>query len=77
MVKEKREKIEYPEYVVKHILYCDNCDSEMYQDNIILTTWPEQYSYFCPVCGRVETSFTHYDNTMKSFNEWYRNRKIQ
>jgi len=50
-------------------LYCNNCDSLMYRDNIVLTTWPEQYSYYCPVCGSHLISTTLYSNPMRSASQ--------
>ena len=36
--------------------YCPECGLELHQDNIVLTTWPAQYCYYCD-CGFRTTSF--------------------
>ena len=74
-IKVVKEKVEYPEYIEKHLLYCDKCGALMYRDNVTLTTWPAQYIYFCPDCGHTETSFTLNDNVMRSYNDWYIHHK--
>ena len=73
-VKVVKEKVEYPEYIEKHYLYCDKCGSLMYQGMVVLTSYPVQYIYFCPECGHGETSFTLYANRMQSYDEWYRTK---
>ena len=30
--------------------HCPECGLELHQDNIVLTTWPAQYCYYCD-CG--------------------------
>ena len=36
--------------------HCPECGLELHQDNIVLTTWPAQYCYYCD-CGFRTTSF--------------------
>lgn len=46
---------------VKVYLMCDECGINMERpDNIILTSYPPQYNYVCPKCGRTETSTQGY-----------------
>ena len=66
MVKETKKKIVYPRYKIERILYCDKCGAEMYRDNIVLTSYPVQFCYYCPVCGETHTDFEEYDNVIKS-----------
>ena len=35
--------------------HCPECGLELHQDNIVLTTWPAQYCYYCD-CGFRTTS---------------------
>lgn len=42
------------------ILYCDNCGAEMRLCPEVLTSYPPQYKYICPKCGRAETSTVLY-----------------
>lgn len=37
--------------------HCPECGSELYRDNITLTTYPAQYCYYCNDCGFRTTSF--------------------
>ena len=39
--------------------YCD-CGERMIKDNIVLTSYPCQYKYKCPKCGKIETSYEQY-----------------
>ena len=41
-------------------LYCDKCNTELYRDPIVLSTYLEQYSYTCPICGKTTLSFDSY-----------------
>lgn len=66
MVKETKKKIVYPRYKIERILYCDKCGTEMYRDNVVLTSYPVQFSYYCPACGETHTDFEEYDNVIKS-----------
>lgn len=36
--------------------HCPECGLELHKDNIVLTTWPAQYCYYCD-CGFRTTSF--------------------
>ena len=36
--------------------HCPECGLELHQDNIVLTTFPAQYCYYCDCCFRT-TSF--------------------
>lgn len=36
--------------------YCPECGLELHKDNVVLTTWPAQYCYYCD-CGFRTTSF--------------------
>ena len=36
--------------------HCPECGFELHKDNIVLTTWPAQYCYYCD-CGFRTTSF--------------------
>ena len=41
-------------------LYCDKCNTELDRDPVVLSTYPEQYSYTCPTCGKITLSFNSY-----------------
>ncbi len=41
-------------------LYCDKCNIELNRDPIVLSTYPEQYSYICPTCGKITLSYSSY-----------------
>lgn len=46
---------------IKVYLICDNCGTEMERpDDLVLATYPPQYNYACPKCGRTETSTQGY-----------------
>ena len=36
--------------------HCPECGLELHKDNVVLTTWPAQYCYYCD-CGFRTTSF--------------------
>ena len=40
--------------------YCPDCDKELERSDVVLTTYPAQYQYFCPECGYGYTSFDMY-----------------
>ena len=42
-----------PEYVIKKIPQCDECGTELDQENYVLPTAPLQYAYKCPKCEKV------------------------
>lgn len=50
-------------------LYCDNCGHEMINSNNMLTTYPPQYSYFCPACNEILTSFIEYPRIIYDIKE--------
>lgn len=66
MIKKEIKRIEFPVEAEIEILYCDDCGELMYRDNIVLTSIPPQYSYYCPKCGKTETAFYIYGNPIKS-----------
>ena len=35
---------------IVHELYCDNCNIEMQDSGVVLTTFPVKYVYVCPKC---------------------------
>ena len=37
---------------IVHRVYCDYCDIELKDTGIVLTSYPPQYPYRCPQCGR-------------------------
>lgn len=39
--------------------YCE-CGEKLERNNVVLTTYPAQYSYTCPKCGKTETSYDSY-----------------
>lgn len=46
---------------VKVYLMCDKCGVEMERpDEFVFTTYPPQYEYVCPKCGKKETSTQGY-----------------
>lgn len=45
---------------VVHRVYCDDCDIELEFDNVVLTSYPAQYPYHCPNCGKVYTFWETY-----------------
>ena len=40
----------------EHRLYCPDCDIELQSSNIVLTTIPPLYQYYCPQCNFSYTS---------------------
>ena len=48
------EKKEVKTYIVR--LYCNKCGNEMESTGFVLTSYPEQYPYKCPNCGRETTA---------------------
>ena len=40
-------------------IYCD-CGEELIRNDVVLTTYPCQYTYYCPKCGHCETSVEQY-----------------
>lgn len=41
--------------------YCTDCKGvELERSNMVLTTYPLQYTYQCPKCGKSYTSFERY-----------------
>lgn len=49
----KRKKVKA---IYFNAFHCPECGLELHQDNIVLTTWPAQYCYYCD-CGFRTTSF--------------------
>ena len=43
-----------------HCIYCDECNVELIATGIVYTTYPEQYEYICPNCGKTYSSFDSY-----------------
>ena len=41
-------------------LYCDKCETEMEKSNMVLTSHPPQYQYFCNSCDFKMISWTSY-----------------
>ena len=58
-------------YVEK--LFCPICDVEMKQDDLVYTSYPAKYCYFCPKCGNIEYSTIKYPNI--SYKEAKKNAK--
>ena len=44
----------YLEYI-----YCE-CGEKLIRNDVVLCTYPVQYSYTCPKCGKTETSYDSY-----------------
>lgn len=55
---QKSEKV----YVVRNILICDNCGTEMKKGNKVIVTSPLTFEYSCPKCGAYITSIIDYPN---------------
>ena len=36
---------------------CPNCGENIFMSNVVLTSYPPQFSYFCKSCGWAGTSF--------------------
>lgn len=53
MIDIKRKKVKA---IYFNAFHCPECGLELHQDNIVLTTYPAQYCYFCD-CGFRTTSF--------------------
>lgn len=43
-----------------HELYCDDCEVPLKDNNIVLATYPPQYSYSCPYCRKTKTTTRTY-----------------
>lgn len=41
-------------------LLCDDCGKEMVKENFVCLSDPPLYSYKCPKCGKVITSYKNY-----------------
>lgn len=52
MIDIKRKKVKA---IYFNAFHCPECGLELHQDNIVLTTWPAQYCYYCD-CGFRTTS---------------------
>lgn len=50
-------------------LYCDKCNTELNRDPIVLSSFPEQYSYTCPTCGKITLSHNFYPKLEYEFEE--------
>ena len=48
---------------VKHTLICPNCRIPLESNNIVLTTYPAQYQYYCKECNYQTTSSLIYPYT--------------
>jgi RNase P subunit RPR2 len=55
--------------IYEHRLYCDKCNIELVRDSIVLTSFPEQYSYTCPTCGKTTLSYNLYPEFEYVFEE--------
>ena len=53
MIDIKRKKVKA---IYFNAFHCPECGLELHKDNIVLTTYPAQYCYFCD-CGFRTTSF--------------------
>lgn len=54
---------EYNNLVKKeHTLICPDCNEELKDTNVVLTTYPAMYQYFCPKCG--------YETTARRIYPW-------
>ena len=63
---------EVPRIIEVSTLYCDDCDVAMVLQPYVLTSYPVQYVYICPKCGRTINSTNRYDNPMQGEEEkWY------
>ena len=45
-------------------LFCDECGGKMGSDNVVIDTYPAQYSYYCPKCGCHVVSIKYYPYMM-------------
>lgn len=50
-------------------LYCDKCNIELVRDPIVLSSFPVQYSYTCPTCGKTTLSYNFYPELEYEFEE--------
>ena len=40
-------------------LICPHCHCVLKQRNVVLTSYPVQFQYYCPKCNYYETSYTN------------------
>lgn len=50
-------------------LHCEKCGNEMVRQDIVLTSYPVQYCYKCPVCGELTTSYECYPKVVAKRGE--------
>ena len=63
---------EVPRIIEVETLYCDDCDVEMVIAPYVLTSFPVQYVYNCPKCGKTVTTQDRFDNPVHGQEEkWY------
>ena len=43
-----------------HRAYCDDCKVELIDTGVVLTSFPAQYPYKCPKCGKAYTFYQNY-----------------
>lgn len=64
MIKETRYK---PKCYVERTPYCDDCDTPLNRDSLVLTTNPIQLVYKCPKCNR---EYCYTENEVGGYWEW-------
>ena len=65
-------KLPIPQYVEAQYLTCDDCECDMIDRMIILTSNPPQYSYECPKCHKIVNSSVRYANPGCDWIEQYK-----
>lgn len=53
-------EVSKPVRVYEVNLFCDKCGGLMKSDNLVLATYPPQYTYYCEKCGEKTTSHKSY-----------------
>ena len=48
--------------------YCE-CGGMLERNNVMLPTYPMQYTYKCPKCGKTETSYENYPKVVYTKKE--------
>ena len=64
----KQERVEIID-IINETLVCEECQLQMVQNPIVLSTYPPQYTYTCPLCKKTEqTLIPHYPRTIITFS---------
>lgn len=63
---------EVPRIIEVETLYCDDCDTVMILEPYTLLSYPVQYQYTCPKCGRIISLQDRFDNPARGNEDsWY------